>query len=386
MQVYKVIPSNPNVIMVRNTLAVYGGLAVETRDIGTLCQAAGNKWAKFKPVNFPHPTALEAADIRVAYPNWYRGFNGACGLNILSYTTMSAMFTALRAGTFGWDYVKPTGGIGVQPFRLLDFVGYDVEAQPPIVADKLAAKYYISSSSVGASATVRSPGETELTLSDLGNAVNLGNCYFGAAISKVGTTTYKYITETSTIAGGGGGGVNIPVTGLTVGNYNIVFFLSTVAHGTLTDINDGTYVPLPTDMIQTIELKLTDFVVAWGGNTYWDANKTYFELVCTNEAASQRSMNGCLVRIKYADNKTGPDLSGETSFEIHSAGEADGVIVVPGNTTLIISVDFPVSGVDNPVLSSLPLYDAPDNRGGWIFFTNTTNTLYNTDTEIGSLE
>ena len=386
MQVYKVIPSNPNVIMVRNTLAVYGGLTVDTRDVGTLCQNAGNKWAKFKPVNFPHPTASEDGDIRVAYPNWYRGFNGACGLNILSYTTMSAMFTALRAGTYGWDYVKPTGGIGVQPFRLLDFAGYDVDAQPPIFANKLAAKYYISSSSIGASATATSPSETELTLSDLGNAVNLGNCYFGAAISKVGTTTYKYITETSTITGGGGGGVDIPLTGLTVGNYHIVFFLSTVAHGTLTDVNDGTYVPLPTDMIQTIELKLTDFAVAWGGNTYWTANKTYFELVCTNEAASQRSMNGCSVRIKYADNKTGPDQSGETSFEIHSAGEADGVIVVPGNTTLIISVDFPVSGVTNPVLNSLPLYDAPDNRGGWIFFTNSTNSIYNTDTEIGSLE
>ena len=151
---------------------------------------------------FPHPASGETGDIRVTYPNWYRGFNGACGLNILTYTTMHTMFTALRAGTFGWDYVKPTGGIGVQPFRLLDFVGYDVEAQPPIISDKLAAKYYISNSSVGVSATVRSPGETELTLSDLGNAVNLGNCYFGAAISKVGTTTYKYITETSTITGG----------------------------------------------------------------------------------------------------------------------------------------------------------------------------------------
>lgn len=40
MQVYKVIPSNPNVIMVRNTLAVYGGLTVDTRDVGTLCAKA----------------------------------------------------------------------------------------------------------------------------------------------------------------------------------------------------------------------------------------------------------------------------------------------------------------------------------------------------------
>ena len=339
-----------------------------------------NKWSKYKPVRYN-----SIAPDRSINGGWWKAENGNCGMNVPNYTTMADMFAALRAGTLMWEYLPPLGTTG-QPCRLADFGGYEHTAQPPIVSDKLAAKYYISSSSVGASATVRSPGETELTLSDLGNAVNLGNCYFGAAISKVGTTTYKYITETSTITGGGGGGVNIPVTGLTVGNHNIVFFLSTVAHGTLTDVNDGTYVPLPTDMIQTIELKLTDFVVSWGGNTYWSANKTYFELICTNESPNQRSMSGCLVRIKYADNKTGPDQSGESSFEVHSSGQADGVIVVPGNTTLVISVDFPVSGVTNPVLSSLPLYDAPDNRGGWIFFTNTTNTLYNTDTEIGTLE
>ena len=339
-----------------------------------------NKWSKYKPVRYN-----SIAPDRSINGDWWKAENGNCGMNVPNYTTMADMFAALRAGTLMWEYLPPLGTTG-QPCRLADFGGYEHTAQPPIVSDKLAAKYYISSSSVGASATVRSPGETELTLSDLGNAVNLGNCYFGAAISKVGTTTYKYITETSAITGGGGGGVNIPVTGLTVGNYNIVFFLSTVAHGTLTDVNDGTYVPLPTDMIQTIELKLTDFVVSWGGNTYWSANKTYFELICTNESPNQRSMSGCLVRIKYADNKTGPDQSGESSFEVHSSGQADGVIVVPGNTTLVISVDFPVSGVTNPVLSSLPLYDAPDNRGGWIFFTNTTNTLYNTDTEIGTLE
>ena len=95
MQIYKVIPSNPNIVQVRNTLAVYGGLTVDTRDLGTLCQNAGNKWAKFKPVAFPHPASGDTGDIRVTYPNWYRGFNGSCGLNILTYTTMHAMFTAL---------------------------------------------------------------------------------------------------------------------------------------------------------------------------------------------------------------------------------------------------------------------------------------------------
>ena len=40
MQIHKIIPSNPNIVQVRNTLAVYGGLTVDTRDLGTLCARA----------------------------------------------------------------------------------------------------------------------------------------------------------------------------------------------------------------------------------------------------------------------------------------------------------------------------------------------------------
>ena len=99
-------------------------------------------------------------------------------------------------------------------------------------------------------------------------------------------------------------------------------------------------------------------------------------MVLVNESGGVRQLNGCTIRIKYADNKTGPDQSGETSFEIHTGGSASGVIYVPAHTTIVLT---------GTVLSSLPLYDAPDNRGGWIFFANTTDALYNTDAEIRSL-
>ena len=73
MQIYKVIPSNPNIVMVRNALAVYGGLTVDTRDLGTLCQNAGNKWSKYKPVRFNNQ--LNVAD-------WWKSSNGGCGLDV----------------------------------------------------------------------------------------------------------------------------------------------------------------------------------------------------------------------------------------------------------------------------------------------------------------
>ena len=372
MQVYKVIPSNPNMVMVRNTLAVYENLGSDVvwRDLGALCQSAKNGWSKFKPVNFPHPTALEAPDIRVAYPNWYRGFNGACGLNILSYTTMSAMFTALRAGTYGWDYVKPTGGIGVQPFRLLDFAGYDVEAQAPIFPNTLAANYYRAFSPMGVSATVNTPTSTELTLSDLGNAVNLGNGYFGAAISKVGTTIYNRITELSTITGGGGGGVDVPTSGLTIGDYDIVFFLGTSASGTLTNADAGTYVPIPGVSIQRITLKnipVTISIVAT-----WASNITTYYLEIINESPSLITLNSSSLYIRYADNLyTDPRESGEHLISI-------GNITVPANGTYY----YPVTAPPTPATQtgSLPLFNT---RGGRIWFRNTSNSAYYYDDEIG---
>ena len=370
MQIHKVIPSNPNIVQVRNTLAVYGGLTVDTRDVGTLCKSAGNKWAKFKPVNFPHPTLSEEGDIRIAYPNWYRGFNGACGLNILTYTTMGAMFTALRAGTFGWDYIKPTGGIGVQPFRLLDFVGYDVEAQPPIFPDTLAANYYKVFSTMGVSATVNTPTSTELTLADLGNAVNLANCYFGAAISKVGTTIYNRITELSTITGGGGGGVDVPTSGLVAGDYDIVFFLGTAASGTLTNSESGTYVPIPGTCIQRITLKeipVTISIVAT-----WAANVTTYYLEIVNESNSLITLNGSSLYIRYADNLyTAPQQAGEHLINI-------GNITVPANGTYYYPVTAPATPATQT--GSLSLFNT---RGGRIWFRNTSNSAYYADEEIG---
>ena len=44
MELYKVLPStNLSVLSVRNTLGVYEGLAVDTRDVGTLCKNAKSK-------------------------------------------------------------------------------------------------------------------------------------------------------------------------------------------------------------------------------------------------------------------------------------------------------------------------------------------------------
>ena len=104
MQVYKVIPSNPNVIMVRNTLAVYGGLTVDTRDVGTLCSSPNiNPWSTYKPVSVPSVVLNDATRAYVS------GFKIA--ERVLYYD-------------------KPTGG-ELSPYRLGDFIGYNPVARRP---------------------------------------------------------------------------------------------------------------------------------------------------------------------------------------------------------------------------------------------------------------
>ena len=71
--------NNISVMYIRNFLAMYDNLDAECLDVGTLCTKANNQWAKWKPVRFPQMDVT-------AYPNWYRAFDGSCGLDIKTYT------------------------------------------------------------------------------------------------------------------------------------------------------------------------------------------------------------------------------------------------------------------------------------------------------------
>lgn len=124
MEIYKVIPSNPNIVQVRNTLAVYGGLTVDTRDLGTLCKSAGNKWAKFKPVSAPYNYDIYGSD----------GTNEDI-LKTINYGLAATKINRTTLDTYEWGYNKPTGTLGVSPYRLNDYRGYNVEAKPFIRID-----------------------------------------------------------------------------------------------------------------------------------------------------------------------------------------------------------------------------------------------------------
>lgn len=101
-------------------------LGVSSYDLGTLCKNSNgkiNKWSKYKPVRQPFVVAPNS--------NWYKANDGFCGLKVgwstAGDSSLTNLVNAYKQGT--WDYLPPTGGDS-QPFRLLDFEGYDHNAAP----------------------------------------------------------------------------------------------------------------------------------------------------------------------------------------------------------------------------------------------------------------
>lgn len=345
--------NNISVMYIRNFLAMYDNLDAECLDVGTLCTKANNQWSKYKPVRF-----LSA--LTDGSPDWYKSRDGNCGINVPVYPNISTMFTALRANTTMWNYLKPRGGDYGEFYRLLDFMQYDTEAQPPIMPSDLNQKYFAAIGTMPVAADLNFPSSTELALSDISGAINLANCYFGIAICKQGTTGYKYMTESTQIGTGGDGGITVPITS-ELGTYEVVFML--VENQKLTfespDITNR-FVPLYMGYKTTIIEYSPIFVSV---TATWVPNTTSWEVSITNNGDIQLTLTGCSLMIRYADKLENDPLEiGEASFTIPIG--SDGTITVLPNSTQTIT---------GTRLNSLPEFNT---RDGLLYFRN-NNSAYN---------
>ena len=344
-----------------NTTIVSQAIGISSNSVNVLCNNYNiNKWSKFKPVRYN-----SVAPNRGAGADWWRANDGNCGLNVPNYTTMSALFTALRSGAIMWDYLPPLGTTG-QPCRLTDFRGYEHTAQPPMIPLNLADIYYASLGTMGCALDLRVPSEYELTINDIGYTWNLGEMYFGVAISKQGSSIFKYMTESATLVSGSGGGIDVPLTG-ELGMYDVVYFLAENPKTSFTSPDiANTFIPIP-DARQVVQVKKSAVTVAI--TAVWSAGKTSYELYVYSEQGSL-TLNNCFLNIKYGDN---PMPSGAQSGEV----------TIPLGT--IVANTVPESGpVKTGNVVSLPDYDT--RQGGLIYFTNSSNSAYNMYDMIGSID
>ena len=347
MQVYKVLPSTLNPIMVRNTLAVYGGLTVDTRDVGTLCQAAGNKWSKYKPVRFGNP--LNVTD-------WWRDASGYCGLDIKQYTTMALMYTALRGGVAQWDYLKPRGLVSMEYFRLLDFVGYDVDATPPYSITPLKDIYYIGIDALDAQISVKTSNPGGLLLSDLGYAFNLAQMYLGLSFVRSGQTNYAYLTSTNVASNQSGALVSTPTAGMAAGTYDVSLFFAEFSK--LLADPDITNNFFPTfSGYKTVTLKVFTLGIVLAGSV-GIARVNYSVTITNNETIGYTLLN-CYVVFRYGTRlPTDPEQSGEGQISLGNINCPVGSSQVLSGQILNVAYDY-------------------ESRGGKLYFTTTSGSQFN---------
>ena len=347
MQVYKVLPSTLNPIMVRNTLAVYSGLTVDTRDVGTLCQAANNKWSKYKPVRLGEP--LHTTD-------WWRDASGYCGLDIKQYTTMALMYTALRGGVAQWDYLKPRGLSSMEYFRLLDFVGYDVDATPPYSITALKDTYYIGIDALDAQISVKTSNPGGLLLSDLGYAFNLANMYLGLSFVRSGQTNYAYLTSTNVASNPSGALVSTPTAGMAAGTYDVSLFFAEFSK--LLADPDITNNFFPTFYgYKTVTLKVFTLGIVLAGSV-GIARVNYSVTITNNETIGYTLLN-CYVVFRYGTRlPTDPEQSGEGQVSLGNINCSVGSTQALSGQILNVAYDF-------------------ESRGGKLYFTTTSGSQFN---------
>lgn len=347
MQVYKVIPSNPNVIMVRNTLAVYGGLTVDTRDVGTLCQNAGNKWSKYKPVRFNNPLNVT---------NWWRDDSGYCGLDIKKYTTMALMYTALRGGVPQWDYLKPRGLSYGEYYRLLDFAGYNVDATPPYNITALKDMYYIGIDNLDAVLSAKTSNPGGILLSDLGYAFNLADMYLGLSFVRTGQTNYAYLTSTNVASNPSGALVSTPTTGMTAGTYEVSLFFAEFSK--LLADPDITNNFFPTfNGYKTVTLKVFTLGIVLAGSV-GIARVNYSVTITNNETIGYTLLN-CYVVFRYGTRlPTDPEQSGEGQVSLGNINCPVGSTQTLSGQILSVAQDF-------------------SERGGRLYFTTSSGSQFN---------
>lgn len=346
----------PNTGITTNLVKVEIGSS--SNNVGQLCTHSNvNKWSKYKPVRY------NSVNINRLTESWWKAMDGNCGLNIPNYSNMAAMFTALRNNTVMWDYLKPNGG-ATQPFRLADFGGYEHSAQPPFVPQALNSTYYRTLGIMGTALDLSLQGSNELSINDIGSAYNLGSMYFGVAICQQGTSGYKYMTENITMSAGGGGGIDVPISS-ELGTYEVVYFLAETRKLSFSDPDiTNTFIPIPNAM-QIVYIENSPISVYVSGTfAMMTAN---YEITIQNNQANTLTLTGCNIAFRYGNNLPGDNI------ELGEKTKPLGTITVQGNSSLTVSGEITGVGAD---------WDTMD--GGYLWFSNSTNSAYNTMGEFES--
>ena len=310
-------------------------LGASTNDVGRLCIHPNvNKWSKHKPVIQPHVNVDGLLD-------WWKAFDGKCGLNIPVYTSAGAITTvgsflySLKNKTYDWEYVKPIGGT-TSPYRLADFRNYEHSAVMPI-ASMPSYNAFVDINNdiqIDLEVIVEYPNDYNLTLQDITHqGVDMTNYYLGVMLYKPANNTFIIGTSQSKISTGD---LTIILNDMSsnTGVWKAAFFMSSVAltqGGTLPVAN---YIP--------IDIPHVDVTIPTGGvvSIYiygmWNKlnNAINYEYNIYNNGGGSMTVTGiqCVLVHTTGSQQPSEGTVVETQSQPDETVPANGVITISNKT------------------------------------------------------
>lgn len=313
--------SNISVAMVK------AELGAATNYVGELCIHPNvNKWSRWKPVRYDKPAPITVSELSTT-----RG-----GLLIQEFDTQFELIDFYRNNpNYTFEYLKPRGG-NVTPFehfRLTDFGGYDADAFRWYILGGKRDTYFASE--VEAQIFAQTQGvniENNLTWSTL----DMLDHYFGALFVRQGSTSnikvalsnipFSNTAVSAYLA-------NVPIQGLTVGNYDVYAFIYRNEAGSPPQVK---YIPIDGGSLGTATMYASRLTLTGGGTTSVDSPyyRVDWNLQFTNNDVTTATLTNVVVAARYRDSDPWtPLVSGEVS-------ESLGTISVPGGGVINRSGTF----------------------------------------------
>lgn len=283
-----------------------------------------NKWAKFKPVRHDFSLGNRPAD-------WWKAKDGWCGLDITDAkvsNTSDVSGIGLKYSydkTNGWKHAAPRKGIDKQ--RMLDFEGYNHNAQPFIGGYTMPSRWTKNAGEIDV-AFLMPEGESGadyLTYKDL----PFGGQYLGIAL--VGTNKTYRCTNEKTIDDAG---FNVKFSPLNIdeGSYDVFPFFSDKK---MTIIDGGHFAAnvytLPNVAKKTLVIA-SDAVVIVITCSYTMLTRLHYVIKVTNNGAAAKSFTSNEVQLRHYGKKWSDAL---LSDEIRKEGVPADFTVNAGTTKTI---------------------------------------------------
>lgn len=321
---------------------VANALNVRSLDLGTLCTSSKiNKWAKHKPVRF---------DTLGVVDNVWKASDGWCGLNIenaliSSTTDVSGIDSHYSSDTDnGWEYLRPRGMAYSEPFRLLDFDGYNHAVLPFVSGYTIPTTWVKNDGAFEVAFRLTATEDNDVDYLSY-NDLPLENFYLGLALIDGNGAVYR-CTNIDTIENAGFS-LTFDVADVSPGEYVAYPFMSS----RIMSVNDGGFYPaqvytLPNCSAKAITIvseTLTIVITAYYSDVADDAGQysLTYTIEVTNNSQAAVTLENNVVQLRHASSGFFDVMtSDEKSSELNNFTVNAGATYTRGGLFTAVSPDL----------------------------------------------